>query len=414
VDKVLYLSGTTRGGTLEGIGRAFAPALKEMELELVEISLLDLEPLLPLLKGPDASKIRFVLTWVGMGMDISVQQNGQTINVWQELGIPLITLHGDSPCYFFDRHRVPSNLFLSLYGFSEHCNFRRRLPNKNGPIGTAPLTLIDAIALDDLDVPAKRNGTLLFLKNGKDPSAIRQMWAAGVEPKVRQALFELADDLEHHLNGATHNRIDDVVVQYFEERDVDIEQLVNLRLFFVAQLDDYVRAVKCTRIAEWMMDFPVEIRGNNWGHLDFSGKRATYIDDCNYVNSIGLIRRSLGMIDVSPNTESMPHDRVGRAYGSHTLCLTNSGQAFSKGLPNEDELTFCFDKESFQTRVAGLLADKPAAVDKGIAVTEAFKKLNPPLRGVERMLSYAAFARLDQAKGRPPGFQDFFVWPPKP
>ncbi len=412
MDKVLYLSGSTRGGTLEGIGRAFAPVLEEMGLELLEISLLNLEPLLPLLKSPNMSKIRFVLTWVGMGMDISVQQNDQKINVWQELGIPLITLHGDSPCYFFDRHRVPGNSFISLYSFAEHRDLRRRLPNQNGPIGTVPPTLLDEIAVEDLDVRAKRHGTLLFLKNGRNPVAIRQMWVAGVALQVRQALFELADELEHHIDCATHDRIDEVVTQYFIQRDFDIEQLVNLRLFFVAQLDDYVRAAKCTRMAEWLMDYPVQIRGNNWGYLDFSGKKATCIDDCNYVDSIRLIRNSLGLIDMSPNTASTPHDRVMRAYGSHTLCLTNHGQTFAKELPCQDELTFSFDKESFQSRIADLLADKSAAVDKGIAVTEAFKKLNPPGKAFKRMLDYAAFARLDQTKKCPPGFQDFFVWPP--
>jgi hypothetical protein len=384
-----------------------------MDLELVEISLLNLDPLLPLLQGPDVSKIQFVLTWVGMGMGISVEQNGQKINVWQELGIPLITLHGDSPCYYFDRHRVPGNGFISLYGFSEHCELRRRLPFRNGPIGTGPPTLLDEMALEDLDIRTKREGTLLFLKNGRDPVAIRKMWTAAVAPQVLQALFELADEFEHHLDCATHGRIGDAVTQYFIEREIDIEQLLNLRLFFIAQLDDYIRAVKCTRMAEWLMDYPVQIIGNNWGHLDFSGKKATYIDECNYVDSIRLIRNSLGVVDVSPNTASAPHDRVMRAYGAHTLCLTNSGQAFTKDLPCEDALTFCFDKESFQSRVAGLLASKSAAVDKGIAVVEAFKRLNPPGQAFAQMLDYAAFARLDQTKARLPGFQDFFVWPPQ-
>jgi hypothetical protein len=413
VDKVLYLSGKTRGGTLEGIGRAFAPVLKEMDIELVEISLFDLNPLLRLLQGPDVSSIRFVLTWVGMGIDISAQHKDRTINVWKESGIPLITVHGDSPSYFFDRHRVPGNEFISLYGFAEHCDMRSRLPHRNGPIGTALPILLDELALEDVDVQAKRQGTLLFLKNGRNPAAIRQMWLSGVTPRVSRALFELADELEHHLDGATHDRIDNAVTQYFIQHGIDIEQLLNLRLFFVAQLDDYVRAVKCTLLAEWLMDFPVDIRGNNWGHLDINGKKATYIDDCNYVDSIRLIRNSLGMIDVSPNTASMPHDRVMRAYGSHTLCLTNSGQSFTRKLPYEDELTFSFDKESFQSRVAGLLADKSAAVDKGISVTEAFKKLNPPGQAFERMLDYAEFARLDRTKKRLLGFQDFFLWPPE-
>jgi hypothetical protein len=413
VDKVLFLSGTTRGGTLEGIGRAFAPILKQMDLELIDISLFHPEPLLPLLQSPDALKIKFALSCAGMGMDLSVQLNGQNINVWQETGIPFITLLGDSPAYFFDRHTVTGNRFISLYSFAEHCELRRRLPKQNGPIGVLPPILLDQISPDDLDRKAKRDGPLLFLKNGKDPAQIRQMWVAGVALQVRQALFELADQLERHLDCASGNRIDDMVTQYFVERDIDIEQLVNLRLFFIAQLDDYIRAVKSTRMAEWLMDLPVQVRGNNWGHLDFTGKKAACIDDCNYVDSIQLIRSSLGTIDMSANTASLPHDRVLRAYGSCTVCLTNSGQAFTAELPHEDELTFSFTKEGLQTKVAAMLADRSATVEKGIAVAEAFRSLHPPQRSFERMLDYAAFVRLDQTKTRLPGFQDFFLWPPQ-
>jgi hypothetical protein len=166
-------------------------------------------------------------------------------------------------------------------------------------------------------------------------------------------------------------------------------------------------------MAEWLMDLPVQIRGNNWGHLDFTGKKAICIDDCNYVDSIQLIRDSLGAIDVSPNTRSMPHDRVMRAYGSHTLCLTNAGQGFTAELPHPHELTFSFNKESLQSAVAALLDDPSAAIDKGVEVAEAFSKLHPPERSFEKMLDCAAFARLDQTKSRPPGFQDFFLWPPR-
>jgi hypothetical protein len=413
VDKVLFLSGTTRGGALEGICRAFAPILKEMDLEMVEISLARPETLLPFLQSPDVWKVQFVLSCAGMGMELAVNHNGQKINVWQDLGLPFVTLHGDSPSYFFDRHKVLNSRFISLYAFAEHLELRRRLPEIKGPTGIVLPILLDQIPVEALDLKAKREGTLLFLKNGRDPAEIRTMWM-GVAPQVRKALFELVDELERDFESVSGNRIDDLVTEYFAQRNFDIEQMMHLRLFFIAQLDDYIRAVKYVRMAEWLMDFPIQVRGNNWGHVDFTGKKATYVDDCNYTDSVGLIRRSLGTIDLSPNTASMPHDRVMRAFGSHTVCLTNGDQTFMDGLPYKDEVTYSFSKESVQSTVAGLLANKCATVDKGIAVAAAFKEQFPPTRSFERMLDYAAFARLDQTKVRPAGFQDFFVWPPTP
>jgi hypothetical protein len=413
MDSIIFLSGTTRGGTLEGIGRAFTSALNHLGIELIELSLLDMDQLTCKLKRIDLSRVRFALSCVGMGLDLSLTQNGEVYNLWNKLGIPCITLHGDSPAYFFDRHVVYNNNVVSLYAFAEHCELRRRLPKIKGPISTLPPILLNELAGEQIDRTAKMEGTLLFLKNGKDPDEIQQHWRRCMDSRSLRAILELADELANDLNSSAGDQIDSVVTQYFENHDMDVHELVKLRLFFIAQLDDYLRAVKCTLMATALMDFPVHIRGNDWKHVDFSGKKATYIDDCNYVDSIGLIRGSLGMIDMSPNTASLPHDRVMRAYGARTLCLTNSGQQFLSGLPCSEELTFEFSKESLQSKVSYLLAHKADAIDMGVAVAEQFRKANPPERSFEKMLDYVALTKLDQLSNRPEGLQDFFLWPPQ-
>ncbi len=410
MDKVLYLSGTTRGGALEGITRSYASVLRRMGVELVEMSLLELDRLLPRLKSLDLSEVKFVLSGVGMGLDLSLKQDGKDLNLWEALGVPCITLHGDSPAYFFDRHVVRGGSFISLYAFAEHYELRRRLPKVYGPIGKLPPIVLDEMDVCDVDVAAKKRGTLLFLKNGKDPAEIREMWSTIGSPRALRAMLELADELEGSLDAATAGEIDRLVVAYFRSYELDLDSFVKLRLFLVAQLDDYVRAVKCTLMATALMDFPVEIRGNNWRHLDFSGKKAVYIDDCDYVDSIGLLRGSLGLIDMSANTASQPHDRVMRAFGSHTLCLTNRGQCALSGLPFEDQLSFRYEKEEIQTKVAALLADKTRAVEIGLATAEAFRQVHPPERSFQAMLDYADLAKLSQLPSGPGQMQDFFVW----
>lgn len=198
-------------------------------------------------------------------------------------------------------------------------------------------------------------------KNGKNPNDIRDSWTESLDLPLLQSLLELADELENDLDAPQSNQIDDLVTRYFEDRGFDLLQMVKLRLFFIAQLDDYLRAVKATRMVSALMDLPVQIRGNNWHHLDFTGKKATYIDDCNYVDSIGLIRQSLGLIDMSPNTASMPHDRVLRAYGAHTLCLCNASQSFLDPLPFSDKLTYSFEKDRLCDTVSSILR-KPARI----------------------------------------------------
>ncbi|HEU5350882.1 MAG TPA: hypothetical protein VFU55_04755 [Terracidiphilus sp.] len=412
MDKVVFLSGTTRGATLEGIGRSLARGFGDIGMECVEISLLDRENLLRRIRSIAFDQVRLVYSWVSMGMDLMMTgANGREFNLWRDLRVPFVSFHGDSPAYFFDRHIVPGANFVTLYGFDEHCALRRRLPARHGMVGTLDPIVLDEIPRESVDFAAKKEGTLLLLKNGKDPERLKRYWKTCLEGFLLEAMLEMAGFLEKHMDDGSCDQIDDVVLRYFHERDFEIEELLKTRLFFVAQLDDYIRAVKCTLMAEALMDFPVEIRGNEWEHVDFSRGRAKYIDECDYAKSIGLIRGSLGMIDMSPNTSSNAHDRVSRAYGSHSLCLTNR-QRFLEGLPHAERFTFAFQKESIQERVADLLAHREEALEMGAETAAAYRERHPARQLVQRMLDCAALARLNQSTRRPAGSQDFFVWPP--
>lgn len=412
MEKVVFLSGTTRGATLEGIGRSLARGFAEFDLECVEISLLDTENLLRRIRSIAFDQVKLVYSWVSMGMDLRMTgQNGREFNLWKELRVPFVSFHGDSPAYFFDRHIAPSENFVTLYGFDEHLELRRRLPAQVGMVGGLEPIVLDEIPRESVDFEAKKGGTLLFLKNGKDPERLKRFWKSCLDGFLLTAMLEMAAHLEQHLNDGVCDQIDDVVMEYFRARDFDIEAVLKTRLFFVAQLDDYIRAVKCTLMAKALREFPVEIRGNDWGHVNFSHGRATYIDECDYAKSIGLIRSSLGMIDMSPNTHSKAHDRISRAYGSHSLCLTNR-QRFLEGLPNAERFIFEFTKESIQERVADLLAHREEALEMGAETATAYRERHPARQLVQRMLDCAALARLNQLTRRPEGSQEFFAWPP--
>jgi hypothetical protein len=412
VDKVLFLSGTTRGATLESVGRSLGRDFGALGLGFHEISLADEEHFLENLRKVKFEEVKLIYSWASMGLGIKLrQQDGTERDLWNDLGIPFLTFHGDSPAYFFDRHIIPDTKFVTFYGFDEHRELRKRFPLVHGPVDTVWPTVLNEIPIGQVDIEKKKNGKILFLKNGKDPAKLRQLWASCLEPRLLQAIYDLAGELERDLDNPASNQIDDMIARYFSDHGFDIERLFKLRLFFIAQLDDYLRAVKCTRMAEALMDFPVEIRGNNWSHLDFTGKKATYIDECDYSKSIGMIRESLGLIDVSPNTISKPHDRVMRAFGAHTFCLTNE-QRFLEKLPHMGRLSFRFEKESLRQQVAYLLDHKAAALEMGVEVAEAYRVKHPPIASVTKLLEYASLARLDNLRQRPAGSQDFFVWPP--
>lgn len=407
---VIFLSGTTRGATLEGIGRSLGDGFAAMGYDFIELSLLDMAAFLEKVKAIDFRRVALVFSFVSMGMDISLRrEDGTAFELWEEIGVPFISIHGDSPAYFFDRHVVKNSRFLTLYAFPEHCELRKRLPLINGPIDTTWPLALNPVPLDSVDFKAKKNGRLIFLKNGKNPQRLRHFWKLSLGTPLLEAMNDLASELTNNLDRPQQNQIDDEVTRYFTSRDFDIERLTKLRLFFIAQLDDYLRAVKCTRLAEALMDLPIEIRGNEWEHLDFTHSKAQYINECNYQKSSILIRNSLGIIDMSPNTYSRPHDRVMRAYGAHTLCLTNE-QSFLEELPHGEQVSFTFDVENLKDKVQFILSHPVDAVEIGVAMAAAYNKLHPAEATIRKLIDGAALVRFNGHQQRPEGSQDFFVW----
>ena len=374
------------------------------------MSLIDEVAFLDTVKRIDFSRVLFVFSFVSMGMEVSLRrEDGRIFDLWQEVGIPFLSIHGDSPAYFFDRHVVHDSRYVMLYVFEEHRELRTRLPLVRGLLETFRLVPLDEVPMEQIDFQRKRTGTLLFLKNGRDPQFLRRFWPSCLEGRLLRAMKDMACEVESNLDAPISNQLDDLVTRYFTDLGINIRPLTKLRLFFISQLDDYLRAVKGTLMAEALMEFPVEIRGNNWNHVDFRAGKATYIDECDFAASTQLIRNSLGLIDMSPNTASFPHDRVMRAYGAHTVCLSNQ-QSFLDELPQLQHLAFSFEKGDIQDKIAYLLAHRDEAIEYGIEVAACYKRLHPAEATVQKLLDCASFVRFDNLTQRPQGSQDFFVW----
>ena len=410
---VLFLTGESRGDSLKMIGRSYEALFNAQGLDFLLIDLRNTATAIATLNRVISERpIEFVFSFMGCGANLGgTDENGRHQNLWQGIGAPYLSLMGDSPAYFFDRHVATFPNFACLYGAPEHELLRRRLPRADGFIGGYRALLLDQVDLEEIDHKAKVGGQLFFLKNGNDPKALWDSWSI-MQGRPRQALHELADYLATDLTNPVGNQIDDLVTSYFQDRDFNIRSMPKLRLFFIAQLDDYLRRVKSTLMAEALMDFPVQVVGVNWEHLDFSGKRAAYVKECDYPTSSRLIRDGLGVIDMSPNTGASPHDRACRAFGAYTLCVTNEQEFFREKLPYPDEVCFRFDRNSFQDKIADVIAHPARYIDIGIDVAEAFRKVNPPGAVIQHLIDTAALIRLDQRRNWHQS-PDFFVWPPE-
>jgi hypothetical protein len=413
MSQVLFLSGASMGDALGSSGRSMGAVFEELGHEFVEVNLSrpDWHGLLN--RTVSHGSIAFAYSHVGMAADLTAQTSDKReVNFWSANGIPFLSFFGDSPAYFFDRHVAPAKNFGFLYAFPEHLQLRKSLPKQTGFFGLTPLRAMDDTPKREIDFAAKASGKLLFLKNGNDPERLVDNWKTSLPLSTFTMLTDLSADLLGRMATDIACDIDATVRVYFQDKGFDIDGVASLRLFFIAQLDDYMRRVKSTSMAQILKKFPVEIHGYNWEHVDFSKGRANYVHGGDYGASKKLIQDSLGMIDMSPNTGLRPHDRPLRAFGLHTLCITNEQQFFRQHFPDHyGDFSFTFDSDSLENKVAEVLARPKRYVELGIDVADRFRKQFDSRAYGQTIMEMVDCLRLVNG-GRPDNMQDFFVWPP--
>ena len=189
---------------------------------------------------------------------------------------------------------MPNAWHACLYYFPEHLQLRKRLPMSPAMYGLVAPVPFDRIDKREVDFRSKYSGKLLFLKNGNDPDKLLRSWREAMPPATFLLLAELSGELSGNLESEIGCDIDSLVMARFLDKGWDLSEFLNLRLFFVAQLDDYLRRLKSAMVADVISDFPVEIHGVNWEHLDFSQRRAKYFPGGDYAETRARILRLAG------------------------------------------------------------------------------------------------------------------------
>jgi len=409
--KVVFISGTTAGDALAGAGRVRRQIFERLGHQFIEINFAQEGAIRLLEQVINAGGVDFAFTLGGIMTDLTATMpDGSSKNGWELSRIPLISIQGDTPAYYFDRH-ISLPMIANIYAFPEHHQFRRRLPQVNGILGVSPLHAANPLSPHDMDIAAKRSGKIVFLKNGNDPKKLRHIWRQAFSPTHYGWLMDLADALVVHINNPATYDIDGIVVQYFSDKGLDVNFAIKLRLLFVAQLDDYLRRVKSTMMAEALLDFPIEIHGLNWDHVDFQGRRAILVPSADYVKSDTLIKEALAVLDMSPNTGQLPHERAMRSFDFNTLCLTNEQQFFQENFSQHAEFSFRFEPESLRDRVADVLDRPEKYVELGVEVSTEYQRRYPAEHWGVYMQDVAAMIRANAATGMQGG-QPYFKWPP--
>jgi hypothetical protein len=408
---VFFFAGASEGDSLADLSRSLMAPFSAVASRtvLLELSNPDwFEIFIGMLNEP----IWFAASYFGSGQEIPMSHAGESGNLWDMAGIPFVRFFGDIPAYFPDRHVGQFANSINAYSDTDHAAFYRRWFRNPCLSVMHPRILQDPAPANQVAFEAKLNGKIIFPKNGNPPQKLIRYWREQLPPHLCHALESIAEECigQNHLNQAPC--FDDRLLAHFASLGVDASAKPELVCFLVAQLDDYVRRIKSTMIAEALLNLPVVIRGRNWEHVDFRGKAATYDSASGSAETLALIDQSPAVIDMSPNTVHSPHDRICRAVGRNTAFLTNSQDYFNSTLGAvAKQCTFSFQIEAIHSMVEHFVSHPKDAIDLGL---QQSKLLRPALSEAGYVNSIlGAVDSIEFCKGkRPPGTQDFLSFPP--
>ena len=409
---VLALSGGGANNAIRGMIEEYTSPLRDLGLSVVDVKMESAE-LQYAVEQIAAGKVAFALTWLGIGQDIPVVLGPDRArnNVWEAFRVPLLKLHGDSPAYFVDRHSDVPRTSVNLYAASEFVHFRRRwLPQAKALTAVVPPMPLAPIERSRIDLATRRKGRLVFLKNGNSPSQLRQLWRDRLPKSVATLLESMTEEIVPIGLRPGPLYVGDRIADFLAARGIQPESTGNLVLFFTAQIDDYLRRVKSQMIAEALLDLPVIIQGNLWEHVNFSGRRAKLLPGQDFESSRRIFSDELGIIDMSPNLDGGPHERVMRGAGSYACVLTNRQGWLTAALGEFEELTFEFNSDSIRAKANEAISNPDRFVDTGVAFGDRFREIYSRQAYANAIVDLAELAAL-QCSVEKPVIQPFFVWP---
>jgi hypothetical protein len=410
---VLILSAFGANDAIHGLMVDYGCALTEAGLSVLHVSLqgevAEVQYAVDLMaKG----EVAFALTWLGIGQGLSDGNapEGETKNIFERFGVPLVKLQGDLPAYFPARHRdVPGNS-VNLYQAQEFVEYRRRwLPEARSLASLIPPMAMNPIERKDFKT-ARRGGQLVFAKNGNSTEKLREVWQTKLPSSTSQLAMEMSEAILQPGLKPGPLLIGDFVADFLKARGLGGDIPRDIIAFFAAQMDDFLRRAKSTMIAEAILDLPIIVQGSFWDHVDFSGKRARLVEGKDVDSTQRMLTEQLGAIDMSANVDTWPHDRVQRAAGSFALALTNHQTWLNHGMAGFEDLTFEFSPESINARVADAISRPDRYLELAVSFGEAFRVAFPRSAFAQKVMQLVDVASLMWNEPKPT-LQPYYVWP---
>lgn len=322
------------------------------------------------------NRIDFAITFQGIGSNIQTQNNK---NLWEELGIKLICLHGDHPCHAPVNHASDSSHIFHLYNAPNWALYAEKHFTRKHPVRYfippnflnihQPLSAIESDAF------------FVFPKNLNDTSQLQEEWKNKFPPLFSdfliEALHAIADNYHAGDTLEHHSVIEQLLTPAkFAELTHAFRPASESAFFhFIHSLLDKVyRNVVSESVVAALQDVPMVIYGRGWERHQLKASRFHAFKTIENLADVDFQYQSqYGIIDVSPTRECL-HDRTMRAMASGCGFLSSCQFDFTSVLGrNEPGLFYSNRKEDLREKVEKVMADPDAHRTRSVEWGRAFE-----------------------------------------
>jgi len=356
------------------------------EVERIELTKPEcIEKLINLLKS---GQVYFAMGLSGIGQDLYIENN----LIWEEYKTPFFNWCCDHPCYYPSRHKIQSSWVLHGYVFPDHAKYANEFFNANGMTFQSHLGAPKKVEIENIGkVQTVRNNRILFTKSGTDISAIEARWQSF--PHITKSiLFSAKEEL---LYKSTEDAFS-VIQNFASEQNIYLSPTNSFLLSLMQELDAYVRGWRTNLVMQSLMDFPIDVYGKSWDHVNWSDARgAKYKGPIELQSNLRILPEYLGCLSINPFIQDSTHDRVFYSIAENVVPISD-GNRFSKNkMPQLDKYSFQFDRESIVSSVENLLGNPTEALERTELTRLALEQEFSLSHAAHQILEYISYSNFN-------------------
>lgn len=327
--------------------------------------------------------VLYAMGMSGVGSDLYTDDKRL---LWEAAKLPFFNWNCDHPCYYPSRHVIRNRYLLHGYVFPDHARYAMQHFNANGTAFFSHMGIPPRRIFTNPPLPARgRNGRILFTKTGGNINSIEARWHSFV-PLHRDILFAAAEELFHRSTADFLS----VLQRLAEPHGLMLDGNSELTLAFIREVDLYVRCRRANLVVDAVLQYPVDVYGKGWDHIDWSRGAATYNGHADWNQMITLLPGYLGCLSTNPLIDESVHDRSFFALAANVVPVADSNAFSRQRMPELERYTFHFDRHSIGTAVEALLAEPEAALERTEAVWGALEPVLSMRQSLRRIAAYAS------------------------